>query len=57
MNWKIWTEVISMVATAAFAVTAVLAIRGDRDIDPFGATVLGVIPAVGVERFATSSWT
>lgn len=36
-----------MAATVAFAVTAVLAIRADRDLDIFGATVLGLITAVG----------
>jgi hypothetical protein len=36
-----------MAATVAFAVTAVLAIESDRDIDLFGATVLGLITAIG----------
>ena len=36
----------AMAATAAFAVTAVLAVA-DRDIDLFGITVLGVITAIG----------
>ena len=37
---------IAMAATVAFAVTAVLAVI-DRGIDLFGATVLGIITAVG----------
>ena len=37
---------IGMAATVAFAVTAVLAVA-DRGVDIFGATVLGVITAVG----------
>ena len=36
-----------MAATVAFATTAVLAIRDDHDIDLFGATVLGLITAIG----------
>jgi len=47
MNWTVLTEVISMAATVAFAVTAVLAIRKDSDIDLLGATVLGLITAIG----------
>jgi uncharacterized membrane protein YeiH len=36
-----------MAATVAFAVTAVLAIESDKDIDLFGATALGLITAIG----------
>ncbi len=36
-----------MSATVAFAVTAVLAIRKDKDTDLFGATVLGLITCIG----------
>ncbi len=36
-----------MAATVAFAVTAVLAIRKDSDIDLIGAIVLGLITAIG----------
>jgi len=41
--WHYWA---SMAATAAFAITAVLAVT-PRGIDLFGATVLGVITAIG----------
>ena len=41
-----WTYAMGMAATVAFAVTAVLAVS-PRGIDVFGATVLGVITAVG----------
>ena len=47
MDWNSWSELISMAATVAFAVTAVLAIRDDKDIDIFGAAVLGLITAIG----------
>lgn len=47
MDWTILTKVISMAATVAFAVTAVLAIRKDSDLDLLGATVLGLITAIG----------
>lgn len=47
IQWENWNQVLSMAATVAFAVTAVLAIREDRDIDVFGATVLGLITAIG----------
>lgn len=47
MQWSTLSVLISMAATVAFAVTAVLAIRVDRDLDIFGATVLGLITAVG----------
>ncbi|MCB2188054.1 MAG: TRIC cation channel family protein [Deltaproteobacteria bacterium] len=41
------TEIISLAATMAFAVTAVLAVKKDKDIDLVGATILGLITAVG----------
>lgn len=47
MDWTILTKVIAMAATVAFAVTAVLAIRKDSDLDLLGATVLGLITAIG----------
>ncbi|QDU94033.1 trimeric intracellular cation channel family protein [Lignipirellula cremea] len=47
MEWEVWNGGLSMAATVAFAITAVLAIRDDRDIDVFGATVLGLITAIG----------
>jgi uncharacterized membrane protein YeiH len=47
VTWDGFTGLISMAATVAFAVTAVLAIRNDRDIDVFAATVLGLITAIG----------
>lgn len=47
MHWNTLNELISMAATVAFAVTAVLAIREDRDLDIFGAAVLGLITAIG----------
>jgi uncharacterized membrane protein YeiH len=43
MNWA----VVDMAATVAFAVTAVLAIRADKDLDLIGAMVLGLITAIG----------
>jgi uncharacterized membrane protein YeiH len=47
MQWSTFNDLISMEATVAFAVTAVLAISEDRDLDVFGATVLGLITAIG----------
>jgi uncharacterized membrane protein YeiH len=47
MDWHSLDRVLAMAATVAFAVTAVMAVRGDRDVDLFGATVLGLITAVG----------
>lgn len=47
MDWDSWTFVVSMAATAAFAVTAVLAIQSFRDVDLFGAVVFGLITGVG----------
>ena len=41
---------IQMIATAAFAITAVLALT-DAGVDLFAAMVLGVITAVGAVRF------
>jgi len=42
-----WSACLAMGATVALAVTAVLAIKDDRDIDLFGAVVLGLITAIG----------
>jgi uncharacterized membrane protein YeiH len=42
----IWHYLVSMSATAAFAITAVLAVS-PRGIDLFGAIVLGIITAIG----------
>ena len=42
----IWHYLVSMSATAAFAITAVLAVT-PRGIDLFGAAVLGIITAIG----------
>jgi len=47
IDWTFWSTAVSMAATAAFAVTAVLAIERDRDIDVIAAIVLGLITAVG----------
>lgn len=47
MQWDTWNNFIVISATAAFAVTAVLAIRKDKDIDVFGALVMGLITAIG----------
>jgi uncharacterized membrane protein YeiH len=47
MDWQNWSDGLSMAATVAFAVTAVLAITDDKDIDLFGAVVLGLITAIG----------
>lgn len=41
-----WSFVIGMAGTVAFAVTAVLAVAA-KDIDIFGAVVMGVITAIG----------
>lgn len=46
MTWDMGTA-LSMAATVAFAVTAVLAIRTDKDLDLIGALVLGLITAIG----------
>ena len=46
MDIQGWNYLISMAATVAFAVTAVLAVT-DHDIDLFGAVVFGIITAVG----------
>ena len=42
----VWHYLVSMSATAAFAITAVLAVS-PRGIDLFGAIVLGIITAIG----------
>jgi len=47
MEWDNWNPLLAMAATVAFAVTAVLAIKGDEDIDLFAAVVLGLITAIG----------
>lgn len=47
MNWDTFSGLISMAAIVAFAGTAVLAIREDRDLDIFGAAVLGLVTATG----------
>jgi len=47
MDWNSWNHLIAMAATVAFAVTAVLAIKGDKEIDLFAAVVLGLITAIG----------
>lgn len=47
MTIATWSEFLAMAATVAFAVTAVLAIRSDRPVDIFGATVLGLVTAIG----------
>lgn len=47
MQWENWNTLFAMMATVAFAATAVLAIREDKDLDVFGAIVLGLITAVG----------
>ena len=47
VDWQSWTFALSMAATAAFAVTAVLAIHADREVDLFGAVVLGLITGIG----------
>lgn len=50
MDIQDWDYLISMAATVAFAVTAVLAVT-DNDIDLFGAVVLGIITSVGGGTF------
>jgi len=47
MNGQELNTAISMAATVAFAVTAVLAVRSDKDLDLLAAAVLGLITAVG----------
>lgn len=47
MDWNSFTYAISIIGTVAFAVTAVLAIRSNNDIDIVGAIVLGLITAIG----------
>lgn len=47
VDWDTWSQAISIAATVAFAVTAVLAIRRKSDIDIVGATMLGLITAIG----------
>lgn len=47
MDFSSFTYSISLIATIAFAVTAVLAIRKDSDIDIVGAIILGLITAIG----------
>lgn len=47
VRWNTWNDVIAMAATVAFAVTAVLTIRSANGVDLLGATVLGLITAIG----------
>jgi uncharacterized membrane protein YeiH len=47
IDWSNITYIISLASTVAFAVTAVLAIRSDSDIDFVGASLLGLITAIG----------
>jgi uncharacterized membrane protein YeiH len=47
MTYETLNYIISMTGTVAFAITAVLDIREENDIDVFGAIVLGLITAVG----------
>ncbi len=47
MTYESLNYIISMIGTVAFAVTAVLDIREENDIDVFGAMVFGLITAVG----------
>ena len=47
MNVQELNTAISMAPTVAFAVTAVLAVRSDKDLDLLAAVVLGFITAVG----------
>ena len=47
VDWNSLAYLISLAATVAFAVTAVLAIRSDNDIDIVGAIILGLITAIG----------
>ena len=47
MTIEAWSGFLAMAATVAFAVTAVLAIKSDKEVDLFAATVLGLITAIG----------
>lgn len=47
LHWEQYAYLISLAATAAFAITAVLAIRSNYDIDIVGAVILGLITAIG----------
>jgi len=47
LDWNLWVKVITILATVAFAVTAVMAVKSDKGIDLFAATVLGLITAIG----------
>jgi len=47
VNGQALSTAISMTATVAFAVTAVLAVRSDKDLDLLAATVLELITAIG----------
>lgn len=47
MDFNSYIYVISMSATVAFSVTAVFAIRSEAEIDIVGATLLGLITAIG----------
>jgi uncharacterized membrane protein YeiH len=47
LDWNLFAYIISLAATIAFAVTAVLAIRRDNDVDIIGAIILGLITAIG----------
>jgi uncharacterized membrane protein YeiH len=47
VDWNTLNNVISMAATVAFAVTAVLPLRNANGVDILGATVLGLITAIG----------
>jgi len=47
IDWSFWGTAISMAATVAFAVTAVVAIERDKDIDVVAASVLGLTTAIG----------
>lgn len=47
VDWSSFTYCISMAGTVAFAVTGVLAIRSESDIDIVGAIILGLITATG----------
>lgn len=47
VDWNTLNAAISMAATVAFAVTAVLPLRGANGVDLLGATVLALITAIG----------
>ena len=47
IDWNNLSTVMTMVTTVAFAVTAVLAIRDECHVDIVGATILGLITAIG----------